>query len=360
MTYLFFFRPFILFVGLICFSHLIAIAQLSVDSNQQHGECEECLTKKDYLLALVQWRAELVKKHSESLQGNELFPTTVEYLKGDIVDSVGRDSVINLLNMYLNGSSIKYERAIFENIVLRDVDYYINRAEAKHPSSISIHKSLRLRGLLHAFQDVGSLAMVGLLEPEWPLKLNLKKHPTHVELGAYHLKRDEIVGDVGTGMGIIPRILGRVGIHTYANEIGVIGLGLPIGYPNYLKRLKESLPDSLAQRLEVVKGSKKSTNFPEGVCDVILIRNSFHHFTHPEDMISSVKESLRTGGRVLVVDHYLDTMSVIGNIIDGESRCEDSQPFQFHLDQFAAQGFNMIRREDVPTGLILTEWVLEE
>lgn len=336
-------------------------AQNGSSQAEASDECLDCITEMDFLMALVQWRTELVEKHGPALSRNELFSTTVEYLKTSPEDTVKRDSIIRILDLYLYGSPIKYERAIMENVILRDPDYFIDRAERKDTSSKSLHETLRLRGTLHAFQDVGPLAMDRIVEPEWPLKLSLDESLIHQELGKYRLKRGEVVADIGTGMGIIPRILGRVGVeHTYANEIGAIGLGLPVGYPNYHKRMKESLADSLAQRLEVVKGTKKKTNHPEASCDVILIRNTYHHFTNPEEMISSIKTSLAPKGRVLVVDHYLDFKLEKVDELPLDLYCEKSQPFQTHIDAFTTLGFKMIRKEDLPRAGVLTEWVLVE
>lgn len=65
-------RIILLPVASLCFQ-VMAIGQASTKAEEQRVECEDCLSAKDYLMALIKWRAELVEKHWETLRGNELF-----------------------------------------------------------------------------------------------------------------------------------------------------------------------------------------------------------------------------------------------------------------------------------------------
>lgn len=353
MPYQFFFRPFILFVVLTCFSHLIAVAQLSVDSNQQLSECEECLTKKDYLLAIVAWRAELVRTHFDELRENELFTLLTYHLVSDLHRFPNKDSLELILDSILIDSPVKYSSATFNGFMSRNPSYYVEKAEKKDPDAKQLHDSLRLRETLNAFHDIGPLAYQFLIEPEWPLKLNLKAMPLHQELERYQLRKDDIVADVGTGFGVIPRILGRVGVHCYANELHLLG------WADYLDRMRFNLPDSLAKRLTVVHGNRKDAKLPAHSVDVILLRKVFHHMSKPTAMLTSIKPALNPGGRVIVVEHYLDYYEKTeypGPLY----ACKKIQAYQTHVNAFVEAGFKLVRQEVLPTRMILTEWVLEE
>jgi ubiquinone/menaquinone biosynthesis C-methylase UbiE len=55
-------------------------------------------------------------------------------------------------------------------------------------------------------------------------------------------------------------------------------------------------------RIAVVAGDPAGTNFPEGACDALFMRNVYHHFETPESVTRSMFASMRPGGRVAVVD----------------------------------------------------------
>jgi SAM-dependent methyltransferase len=54
--------------------------------------------------------------------------------------------------------------------------------------------------------------------------------------------------------------------------------------------------------ITVVSGDPVKTNFPEGACDALFMRNVYHHFTEPGQINASIAASLKAGGRVAVVD----------------------------------------------------------
>jgi len=51
-----------------------------------------------------------------------------------------------------------------------------------------------------------------------------------------------------------------------------------------------------------VCSSDLETNFPEGCCDAIFMRNVYHHFGDPPAMNGSLLKSLKPGGRLAVID----------------------------------------------------------
>lgn len=69
-----------------------------------------------------------------------------------------------------------------------------------------------------------------------------------------------------------------------------------------LETLRERASSSGLTSITVVPGDPVKTNFPEGACDALFMRNVYHHFTDPAQINASVAASLKTGGRVAVVD----------------------------------------------------------
>jgi ubiquinone/menaquinone biosynthesis C-methylase UbiE len=66
--------------------------------------------------------------------------------------------------------------------------------------------------------------------------------------------------------------------------------------------------DALAGRalsttnVKVVAAEREQTGLPDGCCDLILMRNMFHHATMPDSFLASVKRALKGGGRVVIID----------------------------------------------------------
>ena len=52
----------------------------------------------------------------------------------------------------------------------------------------------------------------------------------------------------------------------------------------------------------MVAGDTGKTNFPEGACDALFMRNVYHHFVDPAAVNASILGSVKPGARVAVVD----------------------------------------------------------
>jgi ubiquinone/menaquinone biosynthesis C-methylase UbiE len=109
------------------------------------------------------------------------------------------------------------------------------------------------------------------------------------------LKPGMTVGDVGAGFGAwttrLSRFLGPGG-RVYANDVG----------DTQLAWLRGSLEREKLTNVTVVGGAPRATNLPANCCDAILVRDAYHHFTSPDDMVKSLAASLKPGGRLAVID----------------------------------------------------------
>jgi len=112
---------------------------------------------------------------------------------------------------------------------------------------------------------------------------------------ALALKPGMTIADLGAGFGAwtmrFSRYLGPAG-RVYAIDIGAAQLA----------SLKESIARERLTNVTVLEGAVGSTNLPALCCDAILIRDAYHHFTQPEDVLRSVAASLKPGGRLAVID----------------------------------------------------------
>jgi ubiquinone/menaquinone biosynthesis C-methylase UbiE len=103
------------------------------------------------------------------------------------------------------------------------------------------------------------------------------------------------VCEMGAGDGELTlaaaRIVGRAG-RVYTSELG----------GDRLKALREKLAGSDSAQITVVEGDANRTNFPEGGCDALFMRNVYHHFANPAAMNASIAASLKPGARLAIVD----------------------------------------------------------
>ncbi len=117
--------------------------------------------------------------------------------------------------------------------------------------------------------------------------------PQLVEL--LELKPGMTVADVGAGFGAwtmrFSRSIGPQG-RVYATDLGAAQLA---ALRDVVKR------DQLAN-VTVLEGATENTNLPALCCDAILVRDAYHHFTQPDEMIRSLAASLKPGGRLAVID----------------------------------------------------------
>jgi ubiquinone/menaquinone biosynthesis C-methylase UbiE len=69
-----------------------------------------------------------------------------------------------------------------------------------------------------------------------------------------------------------------------------------------VKTLRSKVEASGQPHIQVVAGDPQKTNFPDGACDALFMRNVYHHFADPPAINASIFASVKPGGRVSVVD----------------------------------------------------------
>ncbi len=109
------------------------------------------------------------------------------------------------------------------------------------------------------------------------------------------LKPGMTVADVGAGFGAwtvqFAGVVGPAG-HVYATDIGEA----------QLSALRDYAAREKLTNVTVVAGATETTNLPAACCDAILIRDAYHHLTHPDAIVRSLAASLKPGGRLAVID----------------------------------------------------------
>ena len=103
------------------------------------------------------------------------------------------------------------------------------------------------------------------------------------------------VCEMGAGDGELSiaaaKVVGPSG-RVYTSELG----------ESRVKTLRERIAAGGLSQITVVEGDAVKTNFPDGACDALFMRNVYHHFADPAAVNASIAGALTPGATIAVVD----------------------------------------------------------
>ena len=141
---------------------------------------------------------------------------------------------------------------------------------------------------------VGSL-VVALLVPVAAAAQGNGSLATSRIFDALALRDGATVCEVGAGDGELSvAAAARVGAQgrVYTSELG----------DERITALRAKVAASGRPNIQVVAAGADRTNFPDGACDAVFMRNVYHHIESPGPMSASLAASLKPGGRLAIVD----------------------------------------------------------
>ena len=109
------------------------------------------------------------------------------------------------------------------------------------------------------------------------------------------LDDDTVVADIGAGTGYFSlRIARRVPSgRVYAVDIS----------PEMLALLETRMQDAGIANVVLVQATETSSRLPRGAVDLALIVDAYHEFSHPREVMVSLYDALKPGGRVVLVEY---------------------------------------------------------
>jgi ubiquinone/menaquinone biosynthesis C-methylase UbiE len=137
-------------------------------------------------------------------------------------------------------------------------------------------------------------ALVTLLVPVSGSARQAGTSSTQQIFEALGVREGQTVCEMGAGDGELTRAAARlVGPRgrVYTSELG----------EKSLATLREKVADN-KDIVTVVEGAAERTNFPDGACDAVFMRNVYHHFADPAAMNASISAALAPEGRVAISD----------------------------------------------------------
>ncbi len=109
------------------------------------------------------------------------------------------------------------------------------------------------------------------------------------------LRPDESIADVGAGTGFFTFRLAR---RVPSGEVFAIDID------SDMLALISLRADSMGvSNVRPIKGTEQSPELPPQSADAVLIVDSYHEFSYPAEMLAGLREGLRDGGRLFLVEY---------------------------------------------------------
>jgi len=112
-----------------------------------------------------------------------------------------------------------------------------------------------------------------------------------------NIQPGDVLADIGSGVGfMIPFFLEAVGPEgkLYAEDI----------QQDFLDKIEEKKEARGWSNVETVLGDERDPNLPAGALDLAFMLDAYHHFNYPEETLGHIRNAIKPGGRLVVVDFY--------------------------------------------------------
>jgi predicted methyltransferase len=184
---------------------------------------------------------------------------------------------------------------------------------------------LILLGLNTLYSFASTLNRLDAVESE----RDLWQRPSDI-LRALDLRQGNTVVDLGSGAGYFAlKLASAVGKQGQVLAVDLRRLSLFFLWTRTLLRGQHNV--------QVIAGEEDDPRLPAGAVDAVLICNAYHEFSHPGLILDRVFESLRPGGRLVVVDRAARATEV---------QHTHEVPLAVVEGQLRNQGFEIVSHDD--------------
>lgn len=155
--------------------------------------------------------------------------------------------------------------------------------------------------IIEAHPDLLDMVFLGVLEWKYPFAID-REAAFFRALGAYEISGGERIGEIGSGTGVFSLMLKLLypDITLHVNE-------LDRDFVKYITlKFENGIGDLENSGVETIKGRRESTNLEGYELDKIILRNTLHHFGDQDEMLGSIKRSLKPGGELFVWESIVE------------------------------------------------------
>ena len=118
-----------------------------------------------------------------------------------------------------------------------------------------------------------------------------------------NLKPGMLIGDVGAGTGFysirIAKVIAPTGI-VYANDI----------QPGMLARLRAHAAAQHVTNVVPILGTESDPKLPRARLDLVLLVDVYHEFSHPQQMLDRISDSLKSTGELVLLEYRKEDPSI--------------------------------------------------
>ena len=115
-------------------------------------------------------------------------------------------------------------------------------------------------------------------------------------IDALDIRPGMTVADVGAGVGYFSlRLAKRV---TDSGRVLAVDI-----QPEMLSLLRKNAEREKIYNIDLLLGTPKNPDLPKGSVDLALLVDVYHEFEFPEEMIRGIRNSLKTNGRLVLVEY---------------------------------------------------------
>ena len=111
------------------------------------------------------------------------------------------------------------------------------------------------------------------------------------------IEAGDVVCEIGAGTGYftpyLSQAVGKSG-KVYAEE----------PQPEFVAAIRQKIESKRLRNVIAVQGSYIDTHIEDGLCDIALVLDAYHHFEWPQLMLDSIKQDLAPKGRLVIIDWY--------------------------------------------------------
>ena len=122
-----------------------------------------------------------------------------------------------------------------------------------------------------------------------------QEHPDEV-IRALGLRRGDVAADLGAGSGYFT--------FRMAPRVGRTGKVLAVDIQDeMIETVRRRAATRGATNVEAVKATETDPNLPAGGVDVVLMVDVYHELAYPYEVMTKVRDALKPGGRVVLVEY---------------------------------------------------------
>ncbi|MCA9242773.1 MAG: methyltransferase domain-containing protein [Phycisphaerales bacterium] len=134
---------------------------------------------------------------------------------------------------------------------------------------------------------------------EWVARFEAESREVYAEraaiVDALDIHPGQTVADVGCGTGLFePMLAHRV---TAAGRVIAIDI-----VPDFVSYVRKQVAKRSLRQVSAQLCSETSVELPANSVDAVFVADTYHHFEYPEETLASIREALRTGGALYILD----------------------------------------------------------